>query len=118
MDHLFFYLALGFILTHEMDAIRCKEWQIFPGLSLLKDGTGYIVFTLLHIPLYFLLFRGLFGQPDPEGLIRALDIFFLIHVGLHLLFLWHPKNQFKSFWSWAIIVGAGLFGGIDLVVGF
>ncbi|MFM9839711.1 MAG: DUF6713 family protein [Cyclobacteriaceae bacterium] len=40
MTHnLFFLLALTFILLHEMDAVRCKEWRIFPGLSLLNDSS-------------------------------------------------------------------------------
>lgn len=38
-EHLFFFLGLGFILTHEMDAIRCKEWLMFPLTFFLKDET-------------------------------------------------------------------------------
>ncbi len=44
MQHLFFYLAISFILMHEMDAIRCKEWRIFPLLSMLNDDLGFKVF--------------------------------------------------------------------------
>lgn len=115
-DHIYFYLGLSFILIHEMDAIRCKEWRIFPGLSLLNDKLGYKVFMISHIPLYFFLFRGLIGQQNNEGLIRGLDIFFIIHFELHLLFLMHKKNEFKDWISWAIISGAGLFGLIDMLV--
>lgn len=113
MNHLFFYLALCFILLHEMDAMRQKEWLIFPGLSLLKEEIGYVVFTILHIPLYFLLFIGLQNPSIKEQVISGLDIFFMIHLGLHILFLWHPKNPFKSFFSWAIIVLTAVFGGLD-----
>jgi len=48
-EHLFFYLGLSLLLMHEMDAIRCKEWRIFPGLSMLSDKVGHIVFLFLHI---------------------------------------------------------------------
>lgn len=113
MENLFFYLGLAFILTHEMDAVRQKEWVIFPGLSQLTDRLGYLVFTALHIPLYGLLFYGL--AVDKEAIIRALDYFFMIHVGLHLLFLRHPENPFKSFFSWFLIVIAGVCGLLDLV---
>ena len=34
--HIFFYLALSFLTMHEMDAIRCREWHIFSGISLLS----------------------------------------------------------------------------------
>ncbi|MFD2569233.1 DUF6713 family protein [Spirosoma soli] len=36
-DEIFFYLGLAFLTTHELDAVRCREWRIFPGLSLLND---------------------------------------------------------------------------------
>ena len=32
-DHLFFLLGFCFILVHEMDAIRLKEWRILPLFS-------------------------------------------------------------------------------------
>lgn len=114
VEHHFFYLALAFILMHEMDAIRCREWRIFPGLSYLDDTWGLRVFLLAHIPLYYFLLFPL-GQEHPEGLIKGLDIFFIIHVGLHGLFLLHPKNEFKDGLSWGIIIGAGLFGALDLM---
>jgi L-cystine uptake protein TcyP (sodium:dicarboxylate symporter family) len=70
---------------------------------------------LAHIPLFFLLFVWL-SQPDNSRLIFGLDVFFVIHVGLHLLFLLHKKNEFKDWISWTIIVGAGMFGLADLLL--
>jgi hypothetical protein len=43
-NHQIFYVGLSFVLLHEMDAIRCKEWRIFPDLSLLNDPWGFKVF--------------------------------------------------------------------------
>ncbi len=113
-NHFFFYLALTFIFLHEMDAIRCKEWRIFPGLSLMNDFWGHLIFMLAHIPLFYLLFWQL-TQPSKESFIKGLDIFFIVHVGLHLLFLMHKKNEFKDWVSWTIISAAGVFGLLDLV---
>lgn len=113
----FFYTALTFILTHEMDAIRCHEWRIFPLLSRLPDDTGYVVFTLAHVPLYLLLFGALFrGGGLNEGVAIGLDIFFIVHAGLHLLFRRHPRNEFTSLLSWIIILGAAVMGLVDLLV--
>jgi hypothetical protein len=117
MEHLYFYIALSFILTHEIDAVRCQEWQIFPGLSLLENEKGYFVFTMAHIPLFSLVFWKLQTQTPNHNLIWGLDLFFIIHIGLHILFLKHPKNQFTSFLSWFIIIGAGLFGALDMYLG-
>jgi hypothetical protein len=118
MEHFFFYLALAFILTHEMDAIRCKEWLMFPATSFLKDETGFVVFMVAHIPLYALMLWGLFGTGTNAGLMRGLDVFFIIHVGLHILFLKHAENRFTSRLSWFIIIGAGVCGALDLLLAF
>lgn len=114
---IFFFAGLALLLVHEMDAIRCREWAIFPLLARLDDKTGYATFTALHIPLYLVPFLGLLVGDEPSrGLLIGLDVFFIIHVFLHVLFLRHPKNQFTSLFSWAIIVGAGLSGLIDLLI--
>lgn len=117
--HFFFFLGVAFILTHEMDAIRCREWAIFPLLSRLDDQAGFVVFTAVHVPLYLLFFWGVYG---PSGLnsafIRGFDIFLIIHALLHVLFLRHPQNQFTSRLSWIIILGAAVSGLLDLLIGF
>jgi hypothetical protein len=121
MVYLFFFIGFGFLLTHEMDAIRQKEWTIFPLISGLGDKMGYYVFTGIHVPLYFLIFYGVFKdglQLMNPSWIKGLDIFFIIHVFLHILYLNHKKNLFTSFFSWSLIAGAGICGLIDLIINF
>ncbi len=72
LDHPFFLLGFCLLLVHEMDAIRCKEWRVFPITSRMEDEAGYRVFTLLHIPLYALLLWGLSGDDGPS---RGLERF-------------------------------------------
>ncbi|MEQ9298170.1 MAG: hypothetical protein RIF33_06395 [Cyclobacteriaceae bacterium] len=109
----FFVLGLSFILLHEMDAVRCHEWRIFPATSFLNDRAGMIVFTLLHIPLfYILLLPQYFNNPTFRV---GFSIFLIIHVFLHLLFLLHKKNEFKDWVSWLLIKGAGLSGALFLI---
>lgn len=112
--HHFFYLALSLMLMHEMDAIRCREWRIFPGLSFLNDTWGFALFMLLHVPLFYFILGGLMASPPAEILIYRLNIFFIIHLFLHLGFTFHPRNEFKDIWSWAIICGAALSSLLDL----
>jgi len=111
----FFLLGLSLILIHEMDAIRCKEWRIFPLVSLLDDKTGERVFILAHIPLYYFIFSGL-DMGANLSWIKGLDYFFIIHLGLHLLALRHPKNEFKDWLSWLLITGVALCGLLDLIL--
>jgi len=115
-EYFFFWLGLSLVLVHEMDAVRCKEWRILPGLSLLKDETGKRIFILSHIPLYFLIFLGLSSPETREGLITALNIFFIIHFVLHLLFIKHKKNEFIDWISWIFIIGIGICGILDIVL--
>ncbi len=117
MDRLFFFIGLSLIFTHELDAVRQREWRIFPGLALLDDDAGFQVFTALHVPLFLALLWGLFGGGLNEGLATGLSAFFIVHVGLHLLALRHPENRFTSALSWALIGGAGLCGALDLLTG-
>ena len=114
IEHLFFYIGLSFILTHEMDAIRVKEWKMFPFLATLEEETAYLVFTGLHIPLYLLLFWGLVSDSS-RVVITGLSTFFVIHLGLHILFIKHKDNRFKSVFSWILIVGCGISGALDLL---
>lgn len=118
-EHYFFYIGLTFILIHEMDAIRLQEWKMFPILSGLKEKTGYLIFTSLHLPLYGLLFWGLWGRQGlVTNLILGLDIFFIIHLMLHLLLINHKNNKFRNFFSWGIIILTGFFGLLDLLICF
>lgn len=115
MSHPFFLLALSLLLVHEMDAIRCKEWRVLPLTSWMEDEAGYVAFTALHVPLYALLLWGLAGHGASRGLVLGLDAFFVVHVGLHLLFIRHPEYRFRSVLSWSLILGSGLFGALDLL---
>lgn len=116
-DHIFFLLGFGFLLTHEMDAIRCQEWRMFPGLSRMTEQTGYVTFTAIHVPLYAALLWGLTRSDDANAnLIPYLDIFFVIHLFAHILLRNNPDNRFGSWCSWSLFTGAGICGAADLLL--
>ncbi|MDR2221692.1 MAG: hypothetical protein LBE34_03020 [Flavobacteriaceae bacterium] len=114
-EHFFFYLGLTFILMHEMDAIRCKEWRIFPGLSFLSESKGKLIFIIVHFPLFLALLIGLQTINIATFSFYG-NLFMIIHFVLHLLFLRHKNNEFKDALSWIIIIGSALCGMIDLIV--
>jgi hypothetical protein len=113
--HLFFYLGLSLMTIHEMDAIRCKEWRIFPGLSKLSDKSGHILFVFAHIPLFFFIFWQLTTNRDMASFRKWFSLFMIVHLGLHVLFLKHKNNEFKDWISWTIILGSGLCGLLELL---
>jgi hypothetical protein len=116
MEAPFFMLGLSLILVHELDAVRCHEWRIFPGLSKLSDEWGLRIFIMLHIPLMYVLLAAVAAGPGAMW-VAVLDLFFVLHLGLHMLFLRHPRNEFSDRVSWTLIVGAAMSGGVDLLLG-
>lgn len=112
----FFLLGLSLLLVHEQDAMRCHEWRMFPGLSALSDRWGLRLFILLHLPLLYALLGAVTAGPGAT-LVAVLDLFFILHLGLHLLFLRHPRNEFRDALSWTLIIGAAMSGAIDLLLG-
>ena len=115
-EHIFFYLGLSLLLMHEMDAIRCREWRIFPGMSMLNDSIAQPVFIFVHIPLFYFIIWQLVNSKKIEKFIFGFSIFMIIHLGLHILFLKHKNNEFTDWISWTIIICAGLCGLLDIIV--
>jgi hypothetical protein len=116
-EYLFFILGLSCLLTHELDAVRCQEWRIFPATAFLKDATGYAVFTLAHVPLFAALLFALWEPASRSAIARGLDIFFIVHLALHLLYLKHPLNRFTTPLSWSLILLAAVLGALDIALG-
>lgn len=116
-EHIFFYTGLSLLTVHELDAMRCREWRIFPGLSLLSDKTGQLVFILAHVPLFVWIFMQLGSGAEQTLFMQRFSLFMMIHLLLHLLFLMHRNNAFKDLLSWLLIAGAAVCGGLHLWIG-
>lgn len=101
-----FYGALGFLMTHELDAIDKKEWRLLPGLCWLDDVWGYRMFVWLHVPL----FGWVLSLADHPTFRLGMSAFCVVHLFLHLLLRKHPSHLFDDWWSWGLIVGAGVCG--------
>ena len=114
---LLFYINLALLITHELDAIQCHEWRMFPFIWRLNDESAYRVFILLHVPLLALIFW-LISRPDVHlnfWFQVSLDVFFMLHFCLHKLLQNHDKNGFTTSFSRAIIFLVAFFGLIHLV---
>jgi hypothetical protein len=113
-----FLLALSLLLVHEMDAVRRHEWHILPVLAQIKDDQrGYVWFTALHVPLYVLVLWSISTSDASlrNAAVLGFNLFCMVHVALHLWFRKHPRYQFNTWFSWALILGAGIAGAIDLL---
>ncbi|MFD2556704.1 DUF6713 family protein [Sphingobacterium tabacisoli] len=114
-NYFLFYLALSFFLAHEIDAVRCKEWRIFPLLELINEQLARTIFILAHVPLFFFLSIQLSCITENESFMWYMDIFFVVHMLMHIGYLKHKNNKFKDWLSWLAIGGAGIFACLDLV---
>jgi len=112
-----YFFMLGFLLTHELDAVLRHEWRVLPLTSFLPDHLGQRVFIWAHVPLIAGLF-GLGGLKPNSTTALWISAFAIVHVFLHILFRNHPKYEFNNFGSWALILGAGMFGAIHLVLNY
>ncbi len=54
-----FAVSLSLLISHELDAMIRKEWELLPGFGGLADSTAADIFNLLHVPLFALILVGI-----------------------------------------------------------
>jgi len=116
MKNLWFLLGLGFIASHELDAVTQQEWRLLYVLRSLPEAVAAKAFVALHVPLLALLVW-LTHHPMPrlrDGSRMVLMMFLIVHVGLHLRLSDHVLYSFHSPLSQLLIFGAGLCGVLYL----
>ncbi|MEO1353795.1 MAG: DUF6713 family protein [Cyanobacteria bacterium J06635_15] len=118
MKNIAFYLGMGTLFTHELDAMPNHEWRILPLTSWLSDEVGMIAFILMHIPLFAILLA-LVSSHNEKIRIRSrlgIGIFLIAHGGLHILFMSHRNYEFSSMLSSFLIFGGALLGLVYLLL--
>ena len=115
---LLFGLCVALLFTHELDAMRGKEWLLLPGLNALPDETGRAVFIALHVPLFWLILALCWSaDAATQDLWRMIVAGFgPVHYGLHRLFSDHPLYDFGSPLSRGLIIGYGVLGAMYLAL--
>lgn len=109
MEQLFLITGTVFLVLHEVDAVRCKEWRIFPGLSLLDEKTSKVIFHIGQIIVLLVVYPLLLTSHEPQ-IQRGFAVFMMIHFLLHVIYFFHPKNLFRDWISWSFITLAGISG--------
>ena len=113
-----FCLGLGFLCSHELDAMPNHEWRVLPLLRLLEDSIGQLAFVAAHVPLFAVLI-GLVASMNPK-LRRSSRLFvsgfLVVHLVLHWLFSDHPHYDFDSTLSSVLIIGAGTCGAAYILL--
>jgi hypothetical protein len=107
-----FLAVVSFLLVHELDAIRQREWRFFFAPVTVRDKTAYQLFTALHAPLFVVIL--VFVESSVFQL--AIDSFAIVHGLLHFGFRDHPLIEFDSWFSRVWIFGGSLLGVLHLVL--
>lgn len=109
-----YWLMVAAFATHELDAIKRREWRVLPLTSFLPKRVGAQVFIWMHLPLFFAIFWFSLAGPA-SGFVLGLSVFTIIHVGLHWLLRRHPAYEFNNISSWSLIVPTGVLGAALLI---
>lgn len=117
---IFFYLGLGALMTHELDAVANHEWRVLPLTSWLTDEVGFRVFIYAHIPLFAgmvaLLASG--NALLKQRTMLVIAGFLSLHGCLHWAFSSHEHYEFASVDSNILIYGGAVFGTLYLALEF
>lgn len=113
----FFYLGVGLLFSHELDAVVQSEWRLLYYLRDLPDDGAMQVFIWLHVPLFGLIaWLTHHGESGVRLWSRGvLSIFLIVHAGLHFRLSTSPLYTFDSALSVVLIYGAALAGLTYLV---
>lgn len=117
MRNRLFYLGVGFLFTHELDAMRNSEWLVLPLVNWLPPKLAELTFVLVHIPLFAILVA-LISSPNDNVRTKTkvgLSVFLIIHGILHAAFMGHDNYEFNSWLSNVLIFG-GSFCGLSYLL--
>lgn len=116
-DGVLFYLGLGLLFSHELDAIVQSEWRLLYILRSMADEQAMPVFIVLHVPLFALMvWLTHHNSTNVQiGSRITFNAFLVIHAGLHFRLSNNPLYTFHSTLSQGLIFGAAICGALSLI---
>ena len=120
MKNFVFYLGMGALFTHELDAMPNHEWRVLPLVRMLPDKMGMDVFVIAHVPLFAFLIALVASSNPRTGSMSKLVIsgVLVLHGLLHAIFMSHPNYEFASILSNTLIFGGAVCGAIYVALDF
>ena len=105
-----------FLLMHEFDAFRKREWRMFGLMGRLTDEMQSVIFLSAHIPLLLFIFYYLFTVMFFRSIAIwiVVNSFLILHFAIHLIATGWKSNVFNSIYSFFFIGGGALAGLVNL----
>lgn len=108
----FFYLGIGLLFIHALDAMNSNEWLILPLINLLPSKPAGMVSIMVHVPLFALLVA--LTLSTNEGVRTktrfGVSAFLMLHGVLHVAFMEYDHYKFNAWLSDVLIFGSALCG--------
>jgi hypothetical protein len=119
-ETMLFYLGLGLLFSHELDAMVQAEWHLLYLLRSMTDEQAMPIFVVLHVPLFALIVWLTHHNLTKVQLNSRFlfNTFLIVHAGLHFRLSDDPLYTFNSLLSQVLIFGAAVCGMLALVVSF
>lgn len=113
-----FFLALGSLFTHELDAMPNHEWRGLPILGALPDEVAMAAFVALHVPFFAAVVALVASRVERIRTTARLAVasFIVVHGGLHALSMGDPAYEFSSLLSKSLIFGGAVLGALYLAL--
>ena len=107
-----------FLLMHEFDAIYENEWKMFKFILKLNERNQYLIFLYSHIFICGILLYYLWCTYKFINfpLLFIINLFGIIHLGIHLAAKKWKSNVFKSFSSFLLIWFTGFSAIINIII--
>lgn len=118
-DRLFwmFAIALSLLISHELDAMIRREWDLLPGFGTLSQETAADVFNLLHVPLFTLILAGVMSRSlrVRRRTAVAVEIFLVGHAIAHTALRGAAEYRFAAPVETITVYGSALVAIAHLV---
>ena len=120
MKNIIFYLGMGTLFTHELDAMTNHEWRVLPLTSWMPDEYGALTFLLLHIPIFAVLIA-LVASRNEKIRFRSkigISVFLIVHALFHILCSGNVNYEFVTITSNILIFGGAALGLVYSIMEF
>jgi len=112
-----YYLALAFLITHELDAVTHSEWRLLFVLRDLEEAIAAQAFVALHVPLLFAVLWYSHHTRRKIGYWTRVGVaaFLIVHMLVHFSLSGAPQYDFDGILSRILILSSGTFAGFYLI---
>ena len=95
-----------------------SEWRVLPGLRVLTDDLGMMIFVVAHIPLCAVIVALVSSPKERTRMLSriGLCLFLVLHGLGHFLSSNDPNYEFQSALSDGLIYGGAVFGALYLLL--